>query len=381
MLGAREAYAAIGTSTPIFVPSAFSAEPIRVGADYFAIRICGAQVAFAGSIWSHTSSVLVSTQVNLHQAGFGERGLRSLQQTRPVRPRADEQLGLALNLVDLTPAVMPQVTVSIDFHLDRQNRIAQLGSLVNKESFSAALSLAPGSILVAKTIGALADDIIQTFIPAEEQKPVLQFTGDFNLATGDVGAGYYVILGSRDADHPIPSPTPALEVKDQRLLAGGRPVSGLSYVIIEVRKTSVRSRDLGAGTDWDARLREAEDLAQSLVDDPLAGEDARKTAWAKCLALLKEAQTFLRSEPNYLRSEAEQIVRASYLRCRELVAEPVRERGLAGRAFAAAWSPDGAADRRALDIAPDDGLEHDALIYANQVMKAREVLADWRSDA
>lgn len=382
MTGA-EAYASIGTSAPIFVPSAFSSEPVRVGVDYFAIRIHGAQLAFVGSIWSKVRAVLVSTQVNLHHPTLGERGLRSLQQARAVKQRVDEQLGLAVNLVDLTPAVMPQVTLSIDFHLDKENRIAQLGSLVNKESFSAALSLAPGGAAIARTVSALANDIIQTFIPAEEQEPVLQFTGDFNLATGDLAPGYYVILGSRDADHPIPSPLPALEVKDHRLLAGGQPLSGLSYVIVEVRKTSARSRDLGVGTDWENRLREAEDIAQSLMDDPFVDNDARQTAWTKCRTLIKEAQTFLREEPNYLRGEAERIVKVTYLRCRELVTEPVLERHrVAGRGGAGTvWLPDNRADRQFLDIGQDEVLERDALAYAEEVMKARDVLAPWLSHA
>jgi len=278
---------------------------------------------------------------------------------------------------------MPQVTLSIDFHLDKENRIAQLGALINKESFAAALSLAPGSVAIAKTVSSLADDIIQTFIPAEEQEPVLQFTGDFNLATGDLAPGYYVILGSRDTDHPIPSPLPVLEVKDYRLLAGGRPVSGLSYVIIEVRKTSVRSRDLGIGTDWDTRLREAEDIAQSLMDDPLANNDARQDAWTKCRTLIKEAQTFLRAEPNYLRAEAERIVRATYLRCRELVTEPALERHrVAGRGGdGTVWLPDNRADREFLDICADEVLERDALAYAHEVMEARDALANWVPDA
>ena len=369
----------LGTSAPIFVPSAVPAEPVRVGADYFAVRICGAQVAFVGSLWSKVRSVLVSTQVDLHHALLGERGLRSLQQTRAVRQRVDEQLGLAVNLVDLTPAVMPQVTLSIEFYLDKENRIAQLGSLVNKESFSAALSLAPGGIAIAKTVSALANDIIQTFIPAEEQEPVLQFTGDFNLATGDLAAGYYAILGSRDAENPIPSPLPALEVRDHRLLAGGRPLSGLSYVIIEVRKTPVRSRDLGTGTPWDERLREAEDVAQSLIDDPLVDDAARQGAWTKCRALIKEAQTFLRAEPNYLRAEAELIVKACYLRCSELVKEPVRERhaALAPAAREAAWLPDERADRALLGIGAGESLEGEALAYADDVVKARDLLGDW----
>lgn len=371
----KSVYASIGTTAPIFVPSEFSSGPIRVGQDYFSMRVYAAQVAFVGSIWTKVRAVLVSTRVNLHHPSIGERGLRSLQHARSVNERVDEQLGLGLNLVDLTPAVMPQVTLSIDFHLDKEDRLAKLAALVNKDSFSAVLSLAPGSVAIAKTVSALAEDIIQTFIPAEEQEPMLQFAGDFNLATQELKPGYYVILGSRDADHPIPPVLPQVEVKDHRLLVGGRPLSGLSYVIIEIRKTSVRSRDLGIGTAWDDRLREAEDIAQSLVDDPLQDREARRSGWARCRALIAEAQTFLRAEPSYLRAEAEQIVKAAYLRCRELVSEPVVERSK-GR-DGTAWLPDEESDRQLLGIAAAEDLHVSALAYADEVEKARQTMSDW----
>jgi hypothetical protein len=260
--------------------------------------------------------------------------------------------------------------------LDTESRLAKLGSLVNKESFSAALSLAPGAVAVAKTVSRLADDIIQTFIPAEEQEPVLQFTGDFNIATGDLLTGYYAILGSRDPNFPIPSPLPQLEVRDHRLFVRGQALSGLSYVVLEVRKTTARSRDLAGGTEWDNRLREAEDVAQSLIDDPMVDEAARQSAWAKCLALIKEAQTFLRVEPNFLRNESNQIVKAVYLRCRELVTDPVLERTVykVGTSRDGIWSPDDRNDRALLGISPDDDLDRDTLSYAEQIVRSREIL-------
>jgi hypothetical protein len=373
-------YVSIGTSTPIFLPSALPSEPIRVGLDYFCIRIHAAQVAFVGTIWSKVRAVLISSQINLHHPSLGDRGLRSLQQARSVSQKVDEQLGLAVNLVDLTPAVMSQITLSIDFHLDKENRLAKLASLVNKDSFSAVLSLAPGSVAIAKIVSALAEDVIQTFLPAEEQEPILQFTGDFNLSTSDLLPGYYVILGSRDTDHPIPSPLPQLEIKDHRLHAGGRPLSGLSYVIIEVRKTTARSRDLGVGSAWDDRLREAEDVAQSMMDDPFIDIEARQNAWTRCRSLIKEAQTFLRAEPNFLRTEAEQIIKATYLRCRELVSDPVLERSQKTGISKAniAWLPDENLDRSTLGIDLNENIEHNAVAYAGQVAQARNVMSGWK---
>src|ERR1043166_1798673 len=106
MSSTDEGYVSIGTSAPIYIPSAFSSEPIRVGVDYFCIRICGAQVAFVGSIWSKVRSLLVSTQVNLHHAALGERGLRSLQQARAVKQRVDEKIGFFVFLFEFMSAVL-----------------------------------------------------------------------------------------------------------------------------------------------------------------------------------------------------------------------------------------------------------------------------------
>jgi len=150
-----------------------------------------------------------------------------------------------------------------------------------------------------------------------------------------------------------------------------------------VLKAPVRSRDLGVGSDWDIRLREAEDMAQGVLDDPFVEDEERRSAWAKCRNLIKEAQTFLRTEPNYLRSEAELIVKATYLRCRELVTEPVLERHLSigDAGDKTVWLPDDLGDRRLLDIGADDELEADALRYAEDVAKSRDTLANWVPNA
>ena len=139
------------------------------------------------------------------------------------------------------------------------------------------------------------------------------------------------------------------------------------------------TRDAGIGTDWDARLREAEDTAQSLMDDPLAEDNSRRAAWEKCRALIKEAQIFLRSESNYLRSEAEQIVKACYVRCRELVLEPVRERSRRPGDTGAAWIPNDYADRQFLDIGLIEDLDREASDHAREVLKLRETLGRWQT--
>ena len=96
--------------------------------------------------------------------------------------------------------------------------------------------------MVAKTIGGLAEKVIQTFIPAQEREPVLQFTGDFNLGVDGLKDGYHVILGTRDERNPIPASLPELEVREDGLLASGKRVTQLSYVILDVCRSPARER-------------------------------------------------------------------------------------------------------------------------------------------
>jgi hypothetical protein len=90
---------------------------------------------------------------------------------------------------------MPNVTLSIAVLLVKKNRLALLGGLINSDSFFSALSLAPGASAVAKSVAGLADKVLQTFLPAEESKPILEFSGDFNIATATLQDCYYAILG------------------------------------------------------------------------------------------------------------------------------------------------------------------------------------------
>jgi hypothetical protein len=368
-------YAKTGTTSPIFIARGASPRTIQAGKDYFLVQIHSAQAAFKGSIWERVVRLVVASQVSLSHPSLGSEGLRAIQRSRKVESNRAEQLGLQPSLIQLVPAVMSQLSISIDFILDKENRLAALGGLINEDSFISAVSLAPGAALAAKTISGLAQKIIQTFVPAEERQPILQFSGDFDVATGGLKEGYYAILGSTDEENPIPSPLPFLEVRDGELLADKQQITRLSYVILEVRCTQARTRDLNDGAPWEGKLREAENEATNLLDDPLATADDRKQMWEKCRNLIREAQVLLRTDPNYLRDEADSIIKAVYRRCSELVGEPMTTRTRSIDATAAStWRPDEESDRRFLGFSLDEDLEQTLDKYAEAVADARRVL-------
>jgi hypothetical protein len=377
MLGIPEErpYAITGTTPPIYIPRD-SGQVVQPGRTYFFVKVHSAQAAFTGAVWEKVKRLIVTSQVNLHHPSLGSEGLRAIQRSREVQKNRAEQLGLSPNLIKLVPAVMPQVGVSIEFILDKENQLAALGGLINDDSFLAAVSLAPGAAMVAKTVGGLAQKIITSFVPAQDREPILQFSGDFNLAASGLQEGYYAILGTRDEHNPLPSPLPKLEVRDGDLLGDSKRITQLSYVVLDVRCTKARTRDLNDGAAWDAKLREAEDEAQRGMGDPLATDDERRQAWDKCRNLLREAQSLLRADPNYLRDEAEAIVKASYQRCSKLASDEEKARSAKGPVVrsASAWRADAQADRAFLGIPVGEDLDATLDQYAEQVVEARRIL-------
>ncbi|MCX7840279.1 MAG: hypothetical protein N2559_12630 [Anaerolineae bacterium] len=361
-----------GTTAPIFVARDGDSQPITIGQDYFLIQIYAAQVAFRGAIWDNVKRLVVTSQVNLNHRKLDNRALRAIQRTRDVQKNQMQPLGLTPNLISLVPAVMPNVTLSIDFILDRENRLAQLGGLINSDSFVSAISLATGTAAVAKTIAQLADKVIQTFIPAEESKPLLSFSGDFNLATQQLRSGYYVIIGSKDEQNPLPAPTARVEVRDGGLIVEGQPATQWSYVILDVQRVGTRPRELNDGALWDLRLREAEDEAQRLTMNPLATDEERKQAWNKCLKLIQEAQILLRADDNFLPKDATHIVEATLWNCRKLIEEAENKRAF--RSAVPSWQPTLANDLIALGLSPETDLAKMVEQYANQVVQARRIL-------
>jgi len=362
-----------GTTSPIPIPRGGGAEVVKPG-EYFVIKVYSAQAAFRGSIFDRVQQLVVTSRVNLHHPALGNEEVFAIQRSREVRRDQAVQLGLSQNLVSLVPATMTHVTVSIDFILDTESRLAVLGTLINNDAFLAAVSLAPGAAAVAKTIGGLAQQVIQTFIPAQRRQPILQFAGDFNLGTGanDLTDGYYAILGSQSQNDPIPNPMPALEVRDGALLAGGQGITQLSYVVLSVVRVPVRTRELSSGAVWDTKLREAEVLSQEVTDDPFADDARQRENWNKCVALLQEARALLLADPNYAEAEAGSIYKTSYKQCADLIRGTTEGAGAKRGGFTA----DTKTYRELLGIATDDNLESVVADYANKESASRQLLRE-----
>lgn len=367
-------YAMTGTTSPIFLPRGEDITAVRPGLDYFFVQIYSAQAAFNGPVWERVKNLIVATKVHINHPVLGQEGMRAIQRTREVRREHAEHLGLRPNLIGLVPAIMPDISISIEFILDKENSLRGLSGLINSDSFLAMVSLAPGAALVAKTISGLAGKIIETFVPAEERQPILQFSGEFNLADEGLKDGYYVILGTRDDRNPLPNPLPKFLIQDGELLADNQIITQLSYVVMDVHRTTARTRALNDNAPWEAKLREAEDEARRFVHDTLASDKEKKSAWEKCRNLLKEAQTLLRNDINYHRIEAEYIIKASFTQCaKDLNIRPDSRGGGIVKASRGSWQPDMRAERSFLDISLDENLDATLDLYAEQVAESRRV--------
>lgn len=368
-------YMLTGTTSPIFVPRNNKPAVVHPGLDYFFVQIYGAQAAFHGSIWDRVKNLVIATQVSIHHPVLGQENIRALQRTREVKRARAEQLGLKPNLIGLIPAVMSDISISVEFILDKENCLRDLSGLINSDSFIATVSLAPGAAMAAKAISGLAGKVIETFIPAQERQPILQFNGEFNLADESLKDGYYVILGTRDDQNPLPRSSLRLQVKDGQLFANGEMVTQTSYVVIDVHRTAVRTRGLNDGAAWDIKLREAEDEARRIGSDPMSKDDERKSTWKRCRNLIKEAQTLLRNDPNYHRTEAEKIIKASFNQCtKDLNINGETRGGKVVKTARSAWKPDVQTERLALEISLDENLDATLDEYAEQVAETRKIL-------
>jgi hypothetical protein len=120
-----------GTTAPIFIPHGPEPKTIRPGEDYFLVQIHSAQAAFTGPIWERIRQLIITSQVSLNHPNLGNEPLRAIQRSREVNRNRAEQLGLSPNLIKLVPASMTHVSISIEFILDKENRLHALGGLIN----------------------------------------------------------------------------------------------------------------------------------------------------------------------------------------------------------------------------------------------------------
>lgn len=318
------AFIQIGTSSPIFVPRFGDPQTIRSGKDYFLVQIHAAQAAFKGSIWSKVNQLVVASSVAISRPGAAKENMKAIQRSRSVQPGRAVKLGLRPNLISLVPAIMTEFSVSIEFIVDAEDRLKTLAGIINDDTFLTAISLAPGAAMVAKTVSGLADKLMHAFLPDQERSPVLQFAGDFNLAAEDgegVRDGYYVILGTRDDENPLPASKAEFSVRNGELLLSGAPVVDLSYVILDVQRVTARTRERNDGAAWETKLREAEDEARLPVSD------ARDQTWTKCRDLLRDAQAIMRTDLNYLRDEVDAILLSVMRSCKDAIFSEKSDRG------------------------------------------------------
>ncbi len=367
-------YAVTGVTPPIYVASDGAAKVIAPGEGYFVLRIRSAQAAFRGTIWERVKSLVVTSQISVHHQGLGAEPVRTLQKSIPVERNRAEQLGLRQDLIHLTPAVMPGFSVSIDFILDTENRLAVLADLINNNTFWTAVSLAPATVAAAKTVGAISQKLIQTLLRPGEGQAILRFSGDFQIV-GGLREGCYVILGSRDESNPLPQPPFDLELREETLFLQGERVTQLSYVVLEVICVSVRGRASNDGAAWDTKLRQAEAIAATVAGNPLIEAAERTQSWKNCFAFLKEAQTLLVAEPNYLASEARDIIKAAFAYCSKEIFNPETSRNArmpaAGEGSVAVEMRAG---REQLQIAAGEDLAETVGRYADQVASSRRHL-------
>lgn len=371
---------ATGTTAPIHVPASDSPAAVEIGRNYFWLQVKAAQAFFADDSFfrqylgfglDKIRSIVVTSRIKVDAPALSETAW-GIKHARDLKRGTPEMLGLSPNLINLTPATLTQASVSLEMLADTENQLARLAGMINSDSLFAPLSLAPGALAVAKAISALAQKTIQAFIPPNEQKPILQFDGDFNFAAGAAQEGYYVILGTRDASAPLPPPSAKLDVQGNALLIDGQPASRLSYVILELGTAEARTRAAGSGSPWDVKLREAEREAALVGRDPEASDDRRKSAWERVITLLREAGVLLAADPNYLPDEAERIYWASYDKCRQALFDSQR---VVEKTWAAPWKPDEAQSRAALGIPESVNLEAALKAYQAQEKRTLERVA------
>ncbi len=66
------------------------------------------------------------------------------------------------------------------------------------------------------------------------------------------------------SNNPLPNPIPELTVREGQVLENGVPLTQPSYVVFDVRRVEMRTRDLSEALGWDTKLREAEDWAREV---------------------------------------------------------------------------------------------------------------------
>ena len=134
-----------------------------------------------------------------------------------------------------------------------------------------------------------------------------------------------------------------------------------------MQRVGARTGDRNDGGAWEAKLREAEDEVR------LPAEGTPDQAWSKCRDLLRDAQAILRTDINYLRSEADAILLAALRYCKDTIFAAAQDAGRAVISSGKALSLS-AQDLMDLKLAMDPGKISATLdAYAEQVHLSRRL--------
>jgi hypothetical protein len=363
----------VGTKSPIFLPRDQKSPNLVSQKNYFSVKILSAQAAVSGPIWQKSNQLVVCSSISLNHPLLGNEPLQAIQLSRAVKQDQTVKLGMSPILIDMVPASMTHVTISIDFLLDTQNVLATLAGLINGNAFLVAggLSLAPPVAAAAKTISTISSKLISTFLPQPNQrKPILQFTGDFEIPPPSNGLydGYYVIIGSSNPKNPLPSSTAKLEIVGNDLFINGQETMGLSYVILDVRCYPVRGRELSEGASWNKKLDQVEMIVQQTENDSSAD---RVQAVKQCQILIKEAQALLYEDPRYLTEESFKIIAESFEKCNKLLQKDVVVKASRGLPM-----PDFKLERSFFGIPSDEDLGATLNLYAYQKEETKRIMQE-----
>jgi hypothetical protein len=308
----------LGSVGPIFIAPSKAPHVTRVtkNSGYFLMRIHSAQASYLGDFWDNlrnaANQVIVTSE--LQMVPHVEEPIKQIQAARRIKPNQAVQLGMRPNLTDWIPASIDTVRVKISVIVDRKDRLAALSSAINSSQFLSAISLSDISLATAKALGSASRSILDAFLEPDTKKPILEFVGDFNVASGDLQSGYHVLLSASDPSKPLPDKMSMFEISEMSLLLDGEPVRDWSYLVLEV--LCIEARDRNPQAKWDKLLRNAEEVAESFGRKEAPSQAQRSGALLACEKLLSEASSLLRSDPNYLSHEVSMILAATFARCR-----------------------------------------------------------------
>lgn len=357
----------IGVSGPHFLAGTGNGAVIEKDNHYFFAKIAGAQACFRGKFWDMPKALLISSKVSMEHQRIADTPIRSILAVREVVKNQDIQLGCTDILVNLTPAILPGFSIGIEFILDRENAFGQMTSLINDRSFISAVGISAEAAGVAKSVGIISQKILSTFLTEEQKKPILSFSGNFQIASGDLQAGMYAIIGSQDDDYPLPDNYDGLRISDGRLFLGDEPMRNVSYVVIEIGRTSTRGESGASDSRWLKLLRSAKNDIDSAVENLLSeGEDLR-IAYKNARTKIGQARVLLLSDENYLPAERDAIIKSTVAYCNDAVqTASVSWRSKKGHSYAEAieeGSLPQEASLRNLGIHPDDDIVASAYHY------------------